>query len=49
MARFNNEALLIDEVNKMVLVTAFSSRLKEGEFLFFMLKNELKTMAEDHY
>jgi len=30
----------------MVLVIAFSSGLKEGEFLFLVLKNELKTMAD---
>ena len=39
VARFNKEALLIDETDKMVLVTAFSSGLKEGEFLFSVLKN----------
>ena len=47
VARFNKEALLIDEADEMVLVTTFSSKLKEGEFLFSMLKNETKTMAED--
>ena len=46
VARFNKEALLIDETDKMVLVTAFSSELKEGEFLFSVLKNEPKTMAD---
>ena len=30
----------------MVLVTAFFSGLKEGEFFFSMLKNEPKTMAD---
>ena len=30
----------------MVLVIAFSSGLKEGEFLFSVLKNELKTMDD---
>ena len=45
VARFNKEALLIDEAYEMVLVTAFSSGLKEGEFHFFVLKNESKTMA----
>ena len=42
---FNKEALLIDEADEMVLVTTFSSKLKEGEFLFSMLKNETKTMV----
>ena len=40
------EALLIEEAYEMVLVTAFSSGLKEGEFVFSVLKNELKTMAD---
>ena len=46
VAQFNKEALLIDEENEMILVTTFSSGLKEGEFLFSMLKNEPKTMAD---
>ena len=46
VARFNKEALLIDEADEMVLVKTFSSKLKEGEFLFSMLKNETKTMAD---
>ena len=29
----------------MVLITTFSSGLKEGEFIFSVLKNEPKTMA----
>ena len=33
VARFNMEALLIDEAGEMVLVTGFSSGLKEGEFI----------------
>ena len=40
------EALLIEEAYEMVLVTAFSSGLKEGEFHFFVLKNEPKTMVD---
>ena len=46
VARFNKEALLVDEGDEMILVTTFSSGLKEGEFLFSMLKNEPKTMAD---
>lgn len=45
VARLNKKAFLVDEADKMVIVTAFSSRLKEGEFLFSVLKNELKTIA----
>ena len=33
VARFNMEALLIDEAGEMVLVTGFSSGLEEGEFI----------------
>lgn len=32
MAWFNKEALQIDEADRMVLVTSFSSGLKEEEF-----------------
>ena len=46
VAQFNMEALLIDEGGEMVLVTSFSSGLKEGEFIFSVLKNDLKTMAD---
>ena len=46
VTRFNKEALLIDEANKMVLVIAFSSGLKEGEFCFLVLKNKPKTMVD---
>ena len=46
VTRFNKEVLLINEAYEMVLVTVFSSELKEGEFLFSMLKNEPKTMDD---
>ena len=45
VAQFNKEALLVDEGDEMILVTTFSSGFKEGKFLFSMLKNEPKTMA----
>ena len=45
VAQFNKEALLINEMDEMVLVTAISSRLKEGEFFFFVLRDEPKTIA----
>ena len=46
VTRFNKKALLIDKADEMVLVTAFSSGLQEGEFIFSVLKNEPKTMAD---
>lgn len=46
---FNKEALLINEANDKVLVTAFSSELKRGEFLFSIYKNNLKIMVEALY
>lgn len=44
--QFNKEALLINEANEKILVIALSNRLKEREFLFLVLKNEPKTMAD---
>lgn len=46
MTRFNKETLLIDKANGKVFVTAFTSGLKRGEFLFSIYKNNPKTMAE---
>ena len=46
VAKLNKEDLLIDEADEMVLMTAFSSGLKEGEFLFSVLKNEPKIMVD---
>jgi len=40
---------LIDEIDDKVLVTAFISGLKQGEFLFSVYKNDPKTMAETLY
>lgn len=44
--QFNKEALLINEANEKILVIALSNRLKEREFLFLVLENEPKTMAD---
>ena len=49
VTRFNKEALLIDEVDDKVLVTAFTNRLQFGEFLFSIYKNDLKSMADMLY
>ena len=45
VAQFNKEALLINEMDEMVLVTAISSGLKEREFFFFVLRDKSKTIA----
>ena len=49
MTHFNIEALLIDEANDKVLITAFTSGLQQGEFLFSIHKNDPKMMAETLY
>lgn len=46
---FNKEALRIDEADDKVLVTAFTSGLKRGKFLFSIYKNDPKTMAKALY
>ena len=40
---------MIDETDDKVLVTTFTSGLKQGEFLFSIYKNDPKTMAETLY
>ena len=45
VAQFNKEALLINEMDEMVLVTTISSRLKEREFFFSVLRDKSKTIA----
>ena len=49
MTQFNKEALLIDEADDKVLVTAFTNGLQSGKFLFSIYKNDLKTMADMLY
>ena len=49
VTRFNKEALLINEVDDKVLVTAFTNGLQSGEFLFFIYKNDPKRMADMLY
>lgn len=48
-ARFNKEALLINEVDDKVLVTTFTNGLCSGEFLFFVYKNNPKKMTDMLY
>ena len=49
VTHFNKDALLINEANGKVLVTAFTNRLQSGEFLFSIYKNDPKTMADMLY
>ena len=49
VTHFNKEALLIDEADNKVLVTAFTRGLRPGEFLFSLYKNDQKTMAKTLY
>ena len=49
MTHFNKEALLIDEANYKVLITAFTNGLQSGEFLFSIYKKDLKMMVDMMY
>ena len=46
---FNKEALLIDEANDKILITAFTNGLQKGKFLFSLCKNDPKTMSDVLY
>ncbi|XP_075667606.1 uncharacterized protein LOC142637204 [Castanea sativa] len=49
IARFNKEALSIDEVDDKILVAAFTNGLQKGKFLFSLYKNDPKTMSDVLY
>ena len=49
ISRFNKEALSIDEADDKILVAAFTNGLRKGKFLFFLYKNDPKTMSEVLY
>ena len=49
IARFNKEALSIDEANDKILVAAFMNGLRKGKFLFSLYKNDSKTMLDVLY
>ena len=49
IARFNKEAFLIDVVDDKILVVTFMNRLQKGQFLFFLYKNDPKTMSDVLY
>ena len=46
IARFNKEALSIDEANDKILIATFTNELQKGKFLFSLYKNDLKTMLD---
>ena len=49
ITRFNKEALSIDEAIDKILVAASTNRLRKGKFLFFLYKNDPKTMSDVLY
>ena len=49
IARFNKEALSIDETDNKILVAAFTNGLQKGKFLFSLYKNDPKTMLDVLY
>ena len=49
IARFNKEALSIDEADDKILVATFMNRLQKGKFLFSSYKNDPKTMSDVLY
>ena len=49
IARFNKEALSIDEADEKILVAAFTNGLRKVKFLFSLYKNDPKTMSDVLY
>ena len=49
ITQFNKEALSIDEADDKILVAAFTNGLRKGKFLFYLYKNDPKTMSEVLY
>ena len=49
IARFNKEALFIDEIVDKILVAAFTNGLWKGKFLFSLYKNDPKTILDVLY
>ncbi|XP_050277744.1 uncharacterized protein LOC126719207 [Quercus robur] len=49
IARFNKEALSIDEADDKIPMAAFTNRLRKGKFLFSLYKNDPKTMLDVLY
>ena len=44
ITRFNKEALLINEADDKILIAAFTNGLQKGKFLFYLYKNDPKTI-----
>ena len=49
IARFNKEALSIDEADDKILVVAFTNELWKGKFMFSLYKNDSKIMSDVLY
>ena len=49
IARFNKEALSIDEAGDKILIAAFTNGLRKGRFLFSLYKNDPKNMSDVLY
>ena len=49
IARFNKEALSINEANDKILVAIFTNGMRKGKFLFSPYKNNPKTMSDVLY
>ena len=49
IARFNKEAISIDEADDKILIAALTNGLRKGKFLFSLYKNDLKTMSDVLY
>ena len=49
ITRFKKEALSFDEIDDKILVAAFTNELRKGKFLFFLYKNDPKTMSDVFY
>ena len=49
IARFNKEALPIDEADDKILLKDFTNELQKGKFLFSLYKNDSKTMSDVLY
>ena len=49
IARFNKDALSIDEADDKILVATFTNGLQKGKFLFSLYKNDPKTMSDVLY
>ena len=49
ITHFNKGVFLIDEADDKILVAAFTNGLRKGKFLFFLYKNDPKTISDVLY